>query len=38
LFGWDINSFSLAGLAVAVVGALLLLFIYHWLMAARKAV
>jgi hypothetical protein len=38
LFGWDMSSFSLAGLAVAVVGALLLLFNDHWLMAARREV
>jgi uncharacterized membrane protein YeaQ/YmgE (transglycosylase-associated protein family) len=29
LFQWDVNTFSIAGFAVAVAGALLLLFIYH---------
>jgi uncharacterized membrane protein YeaQ/YmgE (transglycosylase-associated protein family) len=38
LLGWDVSGFSLAGLAVAVAGALLLLFIYHWVMAARRPV
>jgi uncharacterized membrane protein YeaQ/YmgE (transglycosylase-associated protein family) len=38
LFGWDVNNFSLAGLAVAVVGALLLLFLYHLVMGTRRIV
>jgi uncharacterized membrane protein YeaQ/YmgE (transglycosylase-associated protein family) len=38
LLGWDINGFSLAGLAVAVVGAILLLFLYHVAMGARRTV
>jgi uncharacterized membrane protein YeaQ/YmgE (transglycosylase-associated protein family) len=29
LFNWDINTFSIAGFAVAVAGALLLLFLYR---------
>ena len=29
VFGWDVNAFSIAGFAVAVGGALLLLFLYH---------
>jgi uncharacterized membrane protein YeaQ/YmgE (transglycosylase-associated protein family) len=37
LFGWDINSFSIAGFAVAVAGALLLLFLYRLFMSARKS-
>ena len=37
LFGWDVNSFSLAGFAVAVVGALVLLFLYSLLMSTRRA-
>jgi uncharacterized membrane protein YeaQ/YmgE (transglycosylase-associated protein family) len=37
LFQWDVNAFSLPGFAVAVVGALLILFVYHMLMASRKA-
>ena len=36
LFSWDINSFSIVGFAVAVAGALLLLFLYRILMSARK--
>jgi uncharacterized membrane protein YeaQ/YmgE (transglycosylase-associated protein family) len=37
LFGWDVNSFSIAGFAVAVVGALVLLFLYSLLMSTRRA-
>jgi uncharacterized membrane protein YeaQ/YmgE (transglycosylase-associated protein family) len=37
LFNWDINTFSLAGFAVAVGGALLLLFLYRLLMSARRS-
>jgi len=37
VFNWDVNSFSIAGFAVAVGGALLLLFLYHLLMSGRKA-
>jgi uncharacterized membrane protein YeaQ/YmgE (transglycosylase-associated protein family) len=37
LFGWDIGTFSIAGFAVAVAGALLLLFLYHIVQAARKS-
>jgi uncharacterized membrane protein YeaQ/YmgE (transglycosylase-associated protein family) len=37
LFGWDVNSFSIAGFAVAVVGALILLFLYGLLMSTRRA-
>jgi hypothetical protein len=33
IFGWDVQSFSIARLAVAVAGALLLLFLYHFLWA-----
>jgi uncharacterized membrane protein YeaQ/YmgE (transglycosylase-associated protein family) len=36
LFKWDVNSFSIAGFAVAVAGALLLLFLYRLLMSARQ--
>jgi uncharacterized membrane protein YeaQ/YmgE (transglycosylase-associated protein family) len=35
LFGWDIDSFSLTGFAVAVGGALLLLFLYHLLVRGK---
>jgi uncharacterized membrane protein YeaQ/YmgE (transglycosylase-associated protein family) len=38
VFGWDVNSFSIAGLVVAVVGALVLLFLYHLAMGARRVV
>jgi uncharacterized membrane protein YeaQ/YmgE (transglycosylase-associated protein family) len=38
LFHWDVNTFSIAGFAVAVGGALLLLFLYHIIRAARKSV
>jgi uncharacterized membrane protein YeaQ/YmgE (transglycosylase-associated protein family) len=37
LFSWDINTFSIAGFAVAVAGALLLLFVYGFVMSARKS-
>ena len=36
LFGWDINNFSLTGFAVAVGGALILLFIFHLLVVGKK--
>jgi uncharacterized membrane protein YeaQ/YmgE (transglycosylase-associated protein family) len=38
LFDWDVNTFSLAGFAVAVGGALLLLFLYRLLTSARRSV
>jgi uncharacterized membrane protein YeaQ/YmgE (transglycosylase-associated protein family) len=38
LFNWDINSFSVAGFAVAVGGALLLLFLYHMVRSMRKSI
>jgi uncharacterized membrane protein YeaQ/YmgE (transglycosylase-associated protein family) len=37
LLGWDIYSFSILGFVIAVGGALLLLFLYRVLMAARKS-
>jgi uncharacterized membrane protein YeaQ/YmgE (transglycosylase-associated protein family) len=37
LFNWDINTFSIAGFAVAVGGALLLLFLYRLFMSARSS-
>jgi uncharacterized membrane protein YeaQ/YmgE (transglycosylase-associated protein family) len=37
LFGWDLETFSLAGFGVAVAGALLLLFIYSMVQATRRA-
>jgi uncharacterized membrane protein YeaQ/YmgE (transglycosylase-associated protein family) len=36
LFGWGVKSFSIAGLAVAVAGALLLLFLYHLTIRFRR--
>jgi uncharacterized membrane protein YeaQ/YmgE (transglycosylase-associated protein family) len=36
IFGWDVNSFSIAGFAVAVVGTLILLFLYGFLMSTRR--
>jgi uncharacterized membrane protein YeaQ/YmgE (transglycosylase-associated protein family) len=38
LFNWDINTFSIAGFAVAVGGALLLLFLYRLVMSGRSSV
>ena len=37
LFNWDVNTFSIAGFAVAVGGALLLLFLYHIIRATRRS-
>ncbi len=37
LFHWDIESFSLRGFAVAVAGALILLFLFHLLLFGRKS-
>jgi len=37
LFKWDINTFSIAGFAVAVVGALLLLFLYSLVTTAGRS-
>jgi uncharacterized membrane protein YeaQ/YmgE (transglycosylase-associated protein family) len=36
LFGWDMATFSIAGFAVAVAGALLLLFLYHLLFRGAR--
>jgi uncharacterized membrane protein YeaQ/YmgE (transglycosylase-associated protein family) len=36
VLGWDVNSFSVLGFAVAVGGALVLLFLYRVLMSARR--
>ena len=38
LFNWDINTFSIPGFAVAVAGALLLLFVYRLVMSSRRSV
>jgi uncharacterized membrane protein YeaQ/YmgE (transglycosylase-associated protein family) len=38
LFHWDVSTFSIAGFAVAVGGALLLLFIYHVVSSMRRSV
>jgi uncharacterized membrane protein YeaQ/YmgE (transglycosylase-associated protein family) len=38
LFNWDINTFSIAGFAVAVAGALLLLFVYRLVTSAWRSV
>jgi uncharacterized membrane protein YeaQ/YmgE (transglycosylase-associated protein family) len=37
LFGWDISTFSIPGFAIAVGGALLLVFLYRLAMATRKS-
>jgi uncharacterized membrane protein YeaQ/YmgE (transglycosylase-associated protein family) len=37
LFSWDPNTFSIAGFAVAVGGALVLLFLYHLVMRTRRS-
>jgi uncharacterized membrane protein YeaQ/YmgE (transglycosylase-associated protein family) len=36
LLSWDVNTFSIPGFIVAVVGALLLLFLYRLFMSTRK--
>jgi uncharacterized membrane protein YeaQ/YmgE (transglycosylase-associated protein family) len=36
LFGWDVNSFSILGFAVAVAGALIVLFLYYLVTGARR--
>jgi uncharacterized membrane protein YeaQ/YmgE (transglycosylase-associated protein family) len=36
VFGWDVATFSLGGFAVAVAGALLLLFLYHLIRSTRS--
>jgi uncharacterized membrane protein YeaQ/YmgE (transglycosylase-associated protein family) len=36
LFNWDVNAFSIAGFAVAVGGALLLLFLYHLIIRSTR--
>jgi uncharacterized membrane protein YeaQ/YmgE (transglycosylase-associated protein family) len=36
LFNWDVNTFSITGFIVAVVGALLLLFLYRMFMSTRR--
>lgn len=36
VFGWDVATFSMAGFAVAVAGALLLLFLYHLVRPASR--
>ena len=38
LFGWDVTGFNLPSFAIAVGGALLLLFLYHILAPARRMV
>jgi uncharacterized membrane protein YeaQ/YmgE (transglycosylase-associated protein family) len=37
IFSWDINTFSIAGFAVAVAGALFLLFVYHLVMSLKRS-
>jgi uncharacterized membrane protein YeaQ/YmgE (transglycosylase-associated protein family) len=36
IFGWDVETFSIAGFVVAVAGALLLLFLYSIFQSARR--
>ena len=38
LFNWDINTFSIAGFAVAVAGAILLLFLYRLMAPSKRSV
>jgi uncharacterized membrane protein YeaQ/YmgE (transglycosylase-associated protein family) len=35
LFGWDITGFNIASFAIAILGALLLLVLYHLARFAR---
>lgn len=36
LFGWDVTGFNLPSFAVAILGALLLLFLYQLMTPARR--
>jgi uncharacterized membrane protein YeaQ/YmgE (transglycosylase-associated protein family) len=38
LFNWDITGFNLQSFAIAIAGALLLLFLYRMMTPARRAV
>ena len=38
LFGWDVTGFNLPSFVIAIAGALVLLFLYHLLAPARRAV
>jgi uncharacterized membrane protein YeaQ/YmgE (transglycosylase-associated protein family) len=38
LFGWDVTGFNLPSFVIAVVGALLLLFLYRQFAPARRVV
>jgi uncharacterized membrane protein YeaQ/YmgE (transglycosylase-associated protein family) len=37
LIGWDIDTFSIPGFAVAVAGALVLLFLYHMVQSGKRS-
>jgi uncharacterized membrane protein YeaQ/YmgE (transglycosylase-associated protein family) len=38
LFGWDVTGFNLPSFVIAIVGALVLLFLYHLMAPARRRV
>ena len=38
LFGWDVTGFNLPSFAIAIVGALLLLFLYQLMAPARRVI
>jgi uncharacterized membrane protein YeaQ/YmgE (transglycosylase-associated protein family) len=38
LFGWDVTGFNLPSFVIAVLGALLLLFLYQMMVPARRRV
>jgi uncharacterized membrane protein YeaQ/YmgE (transglycosylase-associated protein family) len=38
LFGWDVTGFNLASFVIAIVGALVLLFVYRLMAPARRVV
>ena len=38
LFGWDVTGFNLPSFVIAIVGALVLLFLYHLVAPARRVV
>jgi uncharacterized membrane protein YeaQ/YmgE (transglycosylase-associated protein family) len=38
LFGWDVTGFNLSSFAIAIIGALLLLFLYQLMAPARRRV
>jgi len=38
LFGWDVTGFNLSSFVIAILGALLLLFLYRLMVPARRTI